>query len=415
MELLKRKGSSPDCVPEMIDLLLLKPNDYQTYPPGLILPLFDFFYRSKIRHLLWENQSFCQFFPKFSQKREKNDEILANGMKKNVILGKSEEILANLILGKRATSDETLADGMSHLISDRFLKLRFPNDLRIVEVRRILTNNQPIHVPISQTPGISDAEFRDQQEKFLQSAALRQMALSFGRGALTLGTVKPMISDPLQIPKISFTGKTAPKNQTIELPHNDAQPLMEWWPQFHNGVATGLSVVDAGFYKKPLDSAWVGLNFPRRNENDQFSAEEAGLLMGLGLRGYLKQYGQYNIHELLAKADSTTTVAVLLGIASNFIGTADVQIMKMLSVHLPFLLPVTQIEYTIDPHSQIVALIGVGMIYAETENLWLTETFLRELGKPAAAGTDLQDRQAFALACGLAIGWINLGKGKNLL
>lgn len=272
IELLKRKGSVPaECVPAMIEILLLRPKDFENFPPGLILPLFDRLYRSNFRQLLWENgilhSNFAQAFKKATGAEILADggighlgadRSLANGMMGHLGHFGADRSLANGMMGHlghlghlgadrspadgfgHLGADRCPGDGMGHLVFDRFLKFRFPDDLRVAEVRRLFTNTQSIHVPVVQTAGTAEAEFRDQQEKYLQSAALRQMALSFGRGAFTLGTIKPIISDPLQIPKICLSGKSGPKNQTIELPHNDAQPVVEWWPQFHNGVATGL-------------------------------------------------------------------------------------------------------------------------------------------------------------------------------
>jgi hypothetical protein len=108
--------------------------------------------------------------------------------------------------------------------------------------------------------------------------ATRALAATVGRGALTLGTLKPKaaLAEPLPIPNLSLNGRTPPRDTTIRLDLNASSaavaaaagtaggptlaaaaaaaaglpaPLTESmllvWPAFHNGVAAGLRLAPA--------------------------------------------------------------------------------------------------------------------------------------------------------------------------
>lgn len=61
------------------------------------------------------------------------------------------------------------------------MKLRWPKDQRVGEVRRLLQSSQPVSITIQQRPEVSDHEFIEEQEKHLYALCTRTMALPVGR------------------------------------------------------------------------------------------------------------------------------------------------------------------------------------------------------------------------------------------
>lgn len=86
-----------------------------------------------------------------------------------------QEILPTI---KQVDTDEE--DGMEDVESP-LLKLRFSEDLRVTEARRLLQSSKPVPVVVVQRPDVSDHEFIEEQEKHLYALCTRTMALPVGR------------------------------------------------------------------------------------------------------------------------------------------------------------------------------------------------------------------------------------------
>lgn len=71
-------------------------------------------------------------------------------------------------------------DGMED-VDSALLKLRFPEDLRVSEARRLLQSSKPVAIVVEQRPDVSDHDFIEEQEKHLYALCTRTMALPVGR------------------------------------------------------------------------------------------------------------------------------------------------------------------------------------------------------------------------------------------
>lgn len=76
--------------------------------------------------------------------------------------------------------DQELDDGMDD-IETSLLQLRFPDDRRVAEVRKLLQSSEPVDIRVVQRPEVSDHDFIEEQEKHLYAICTRTMALSIGR------------------------------------------------------------------------------------------------------------------------------------------------------------------------------------------------------------------------------------------
>ena len=87
---------------------------------------------------------------------------------------------------------------------------------------------------------------------------------------------------------------------------------------------------------------------------------------------------------------------------------------KMLCLHIPSLIP--QHFSTIDVASpvQAAAVAGTGLLYQGSSHRMMSEFLLNEIGKRPASDQNAFDREAYTLACGIALGMVNLCQGDKL-
>uniref|UniRef100_A0A7G3ADA9 Putative anaphase-promoting complex apc subunit 1 meiotic check point regulator/tsg24 n=1 Tax=Lutzomyia longipalpis TaxID=7200 RepID=A0A7G3ADA9_LUTLO len=299
-------------------------------------------------------------------------------------------------------------DGMEEIDSKLFC-LRFPDDLRIHEVRRLLNSANPVTIDIIQGPNVTDHDFIEEKEKQLFAICTRTMALPVGRGMFTLRTTSPTSTESLPIPKLCLTGKEVLKGATIELQQIEVPPNMNCWPLFHNGVAAGMRISPQA---KDIDSTWIVYNKPKGSSD--VSIEHAGLLMALGLNGHLKSLSFMSIYDYLLKCDEMTSIGLLLGISVANRKTMNMTITKLLSVHIEALLPPTALELDIQQNIQVATLMGVGLVFEGTSKRHMAEILLQEIGRPP--GPEMEncvERESYALTAGLALGLVTLGQGET--
>ncbi|XP_075719012.1 anaphase-promoting complex subunit 1 [Rhinoderma darwinii] len=301
-------------------------------------------------------------------------------------------------------------DGMNDL-NQEVMSLIWSEDLRVQEVHRLLQSSHPVRVNVVQMPEVSDHEYIEEKENRLLQLCQRTMALPVGRGMFTLFSHHPVPTEPLPIPKLNLTGRAPPRNTIVDLNSGniDVPPNMACWASFHNGVAAGLKIAPAS----QIDSAWIVYNKPK---NAELANEYAGFLMALGLNGHLTKLATLNIHDYLTKGHEMTSIGLLLGVSAAKLGTMDISITRLLSIHIPALLPPTSTELDVPHNVQVAAVIGIGMVYQGTAHRHIAEVLLAEIGRPP--GPEMEyctDRESYSLAAGLALGMVCLGHGSNLI
>lgn len=320
-------------------------------------------------------------------------------------------------LSPRLTSDVIVTSKVTQPADDcgmenvdtKLLLLRFSEDMRIREVKRLLDSSTPVTIDVTQAPGVSDHDFLEEQEKQLFSLCTRTMALPMGRGMFTLRTCTPLSTESLPIPKLCLFGKEPVKGATIEMQQIEVPPHMSLWPVFHNGVAAGLRVSSDA---KDIDSTWIVYNKPKGVSD--VTTDHAGFLMALGLNGHLRSLSPMSIYDYLIKTDEITSVGLLLGIAAAYRGTSNMDMTKLFSVHIEALLPPTSVELDIAQNTQVAAIMGVGLLYQESAKRHIAEVLLQEIGRPPGPEMDNSvERESYALTAGLALGLVTLGQGET--
>ncbi|XP_029649484.1 anaphase-promoting complex subunit 1-like [Octopus sinensis] len=373
--------------------------DLESYPIGVVLPL-----REAILQCRWDPPSDWPEEAYILIGRKDLSRISAYcKCQSGSSLNEGRYVKECPSLGKTNKEDD---DGMGHL-DEELLKLRFSEDLRVQEVRHMLQSSRPVRISLQQKPEVSDHEFIEEQERYLYAICTRTMALPVGRGMFTLSSFHPLPTEALPIPKLCLTGKAPPRNTTVDLSHIETPSNMATWPHFHNGVAAGLRIANSS----QINSTWINYNRPKTCD---FTTEYAGFLMALGLNGHLAHLATLNIHEYLSKGQDMTTIGVLLGLAATKRGTMDQGITKVLSIHVPALLPPTSTELNISHNVQVAAVLGVGLVYQGTSHRHIAEVLLSEIGRPP--GPEMENctnRESYATAAGLALGLVMFGKGSE--
>ncbi|CAI5704987.1 unnamed protein product [Peronospora effusa] len=236
-------------------------------------------------------------------------------------------------------------DGLKYIIG-RSQPL-FPADQRMKEVARLLRSSQPLCLRLEKTPDLSELDYAQQQQARLLLLCKRSMALSVARGMVTLGSFDVSAAQTqiwrLHIPALPLAGRKPPANAIAELDLSGYAKELAYWPQFHNGCATGLRL-PAHDLSGVINRHWIKYHRPSVNESlqqnsgvtttngqaavtrsgdtttrnlEEAYAAHAGLLLGIGLRGHLKCLSMADVYNYLSLSNEFVTVAIMLGMATT--------------------------------------------------------------------------------------------------
>lgn len=235
-------------------------------------------------------------------------------------------------------------DGLAWV--DEMSSLRFGRDRRVREACRLLRGSRPVRFHVERSPESSDHDHQQRQQARLLQLAMRTLAAPAGRGMLTLGTLTPLLAEPLPIPPLCLAGRIRkPADVIVNLDIAAAGVTADTtlWAEFHNGVAAGLrlrhewgsagSGGDGGggretgerFEAGGVSRTWITYNRPAGGANNA----HGGLLMALGLQGHLSSLAMTDVYEYLTLGQESTTVGVLLGMAAARRGSADLSTHKV--------------------------------------------------------------------------------------
>jgi anaphase-promoting complex subunit 1 len=222
-------------------------------------------------------------------------------------------------------------DGVSQLESSS--SMLFPADNRLREVCRLLRSSRPIYLRVPRAIEFTDHDYERKKQEKLLLLSRRVLALPIGRGMLTVGNLKPVPAEPLSLPDICLSARVPPTNATLALDTSECPADMKVWPEFHNGVAAGLRLpmqCERGDSVSKITRTWIVYNRSSSNRPLHSHANDnsggvvqsldhghGGLLMALGMRGYLSALEMTDVFDYLTHGTITTTVGTLLGMAAK--------------------------------------------------------------------------------------------------
>ena len=143
------------------------------------------------------------------------------------------------------------------------------------------------------------------------------------------------------------------------------------------------------------------------------NAQHAGFLLGLGLNGHLKRLEEWHIYNYLGPKHPLTSIGLLIGMAASLRGTMDNKLTKVLSVHAVALLPQAN-DLNVPTMVQTAGLIGIGLLYLESQHRRMSEVLLSQITASVLQNDTEQVHEGYRLAAGIALGFVNLGKGDDL-
>ncbi|KAK4480701.1 hypothetical protein RD792_013783 [Penstemon davidsonii] len=307
-------------------------------------------------------------------------------------------------IGDADTFEGSVTDGMEHTLSSS-TQLRYGRDLRLNEVRRLLSSSRPVVIQTPVNPTASDQDFQQTQ---LWHLAQRTTTLPFGRGAFTLGTICTLLTEALAVPKLVLAGRLpAQQNATVNLDPNtrNIQELKSW-PEFHNAVAAGLRLSPL---QGKMSRTWILYNKP-----DEPNVTHAGLLLALGLHGHLRALTVTDIFQYYSQEHESTTVGLMIGLAASYRGTMQPSISKSLYVHLPARHPMSFPELELPTLIQSAALMSVGLLYEGSGHPQTMQILLSEIGR-RSGGDNVLEREGYAVAAGFSLGLVALGRGEDAI
>ncbi|KAG7866802.1 hypothetical protein KL918_002997 [Ogataea parapolymorpha] len=292
--------------------------------------------------------------------------------------------------------------------ADRFqvTKLIYHEDRRFYELTKLLQTSRV------QTATLRPDDKMDEHEKLVRQralgakVALRTLTMPLGRGAVFISSRKPLMTERFPIPKMNFNALILPDMINVSLEKDSIDQEMYNWGFFHNGASSGLTISRES---TQINGSWIVFNRP-----PTLNAQHAGFLLGLGLNGHLKKLEEWHIYNYLGPKHNFTSVGLLLGMAASLKGTMDIKLTKVLSVHVVALLPQGSTNLNVQLPVQTAGLIGIGLLYLETQHRRMTEVLLSQINATLTYNERELVSEGYRLAAGIALGYVNLGQGESL-
>ncbi|CAI6338831.1 unnamed protein product [Periconia digitata] len=310
---------------------------------------------------------------------------------------------------QNAERSDTLA---STAESDRhtITRLIFKEDRRFMEAYSLVEPTKPSVVYYGYDSRAEDVTVLEGQKAFVQWVMIRTFSLPIGNSMLKFSSKKPLLTEKFSLIGFSTSCVMKPMGNVVTADRTTYSEEKFFWAFFNQGVSAGLSISrDA----QGIDTSWIMYNKPA-----ELSNRHAGLLLGLGLNGHLKNIAKWLSFKYLTPKHTMTSVGLLLGLSASYMGTMDTLVTRLLSVHVTRMLPPGAAELNLSPYTQTTGLMGIGLLYYNTQHRRMSEVMLSEIEHvdepdPSEPLDSLRD-EAYRLAAGFALGYINLGKGKDL-
>lgn len=289
-------------------------------------------------------------------------------------------------------------------------QLLFSEDRRLVEATSLMHFDSVQIAECYKQPDWSDAFHFEQQRKVMQWVTTRMIALPAGDGMLHFDSQIPLMTEKYHLPGFNSSAIMQPMGHTVTTDRTGLTEEKVNWAYFHAGVSVGLRISRNA---KGVDTSWLVFNKPAELTN-----RHAGLLLALGLNGHLRSLAKWLSFKYLTPKHTMTSVGLLLGISASYMGTMDSLITRMLSVHITAMLPPGAAELNVSSTTQTAGLMGIGLLYCNTEHRRMSELMLHEVElmdvEDVDNGPDVLRDESYRLAAGFALGLINLAKGKDL-
>ncbi|KAI4155192.1 MAG: hypothetical protein LQ341_000225 [Variospora aurantia] len=301
-------------------------------------------------------------------------------------------------------------DGSAEADRQSITRMIFKDDQRFAEAAKIL---HPLTAPTAwciPEPAWSDTELLEAQQELVKVIATRTLSVSPGRSLLFYNARSPLLTEKFPIHGFTLSCVMKPTNTTVTADRNAYTEEKVSWAFFHAGVEAGLSISKDA---KGITTSWLHFNKPHELKN-----RHAGFLLALGLNGHMKNVAKWASYKYLSPKHTMTSIGFLLGTSASYLGTMDLNIARLLSVHVKRMLPAGAAELNLSPITQTGSIMGIGLLYYNTQHRRMSEIMLSEIENAVQEenGSPSEDlrNEGYRLAAGFALGFINLGRGMDL-
>jgi anaphase-promoting complex subunit 1 len=301
-------------------------------------------------------------------------------------------------------------DGAAEADRQSVTRMIFKDDQRFSEAMKLLHPLKPAVACCVPEPDWSDTDLLEAQQELVKIIAVRTLAVSAGRGMMFFNARCPLLTERFPIHCFTLSCVMKPANITVTADKSLYTEEKVSWAFFHAGVEAGLSISKSA---RGINTSWILFNKPPELGN-----RHAGFLLALGLNGHLKSIAKWVAFKYLTPKHTMTSIGLLLGLAASYLGTMDTLITRLLSVHVTRMLPAGAAELNLAPLTQTTGIMAIGLLYANTQHRRMSEIMLSEMenidqDENASPMDSLRD-EGYRLAAGFALGYINIGHGKNL-
>jgi hypothetical protein len=247
----------------------------------------------------------------------------------------------------------------------------FPQDRRFFEVIRLLSPNL-VPAMASNTEQSTSAGTQRTIWRLIQ----RTFSSSVGRGMARFGCSASgsMMTDLFDFAPLKAAARSL---QTGAVLHFDREVLRTVidipadyfaWPEFHHACSEALETMQTNRSSHSVSRSWITYHtMPASGavEDPKARAQRAGLLLGFGIQGHLRNLSRHDIYRFLSERDECVSVGLLLGLSLSWKESMDLSTTRVLAMHVPALLPAAsdvQVPFPV----QAAALVGVGFLYMKS-------------------------------------------------
>ncbi|KAI9699845.1 MAG: Anaphase-promoting complex subunit 1 [Bogoriella megaspora] len=261
------------------------------------------------------------------------------------------------------------------------------------------------------SPQWSELDLLNAQKEVMHWVMARTTSLYPGHALMHFDAIQPLLTDKLLVPGFSTVCLMKPTNNYVGADRTGFTEEKLSWAFFHAGAAKGISIArDA----TGINTSWIVSIKPAELNN-----RHAGLLLALGLNGHLRSMARWLAYKYLTTKHTMTSIGLLLGLCASNLGSMDLLLTRLLSVHVTRMLPPGAAELNLSPLTQTAGLMGTGLLYYNTQHRRMSEIMLseiehREFEDPSSGSPNALRDEGYRLAAGFALGLINLAKGKDL-
>jgi hypothetical protein len=330
-----------------------------------------------------------------------------------------------------AKSDKNSPDQMTQLENQLFShshasfskNLHFSKkDVLFIELYRMFSCSEIInvhskHLSAQIASGAAKEEnFEVDLQALLYEPICERLSMFIGRGALDLNTVKVGMVDLIEIPTINTSGNLQGNNIRFNYIFNFEQredkSAMNW-VNFHNGVATALSI--ASDHLKLLDNeslrTWI-----EYQGIDSSKYDHSGLFFGLALQGFFNCFTVADIYVNFKTANEARIIATIFGLGlltnTSVFNNMDDTAQKSFRIHIEANYSVHS-DVTLSRTIQAASLISMGFYCKGLCKKYNSELLLQQI-EAKLLNENNNNRGCHSLAAGFGLGLINLGKGSNM-